>query len=152
LNDVVYTIVGVLPSKFYLPATRQGAEQRKPELWVPYDVSSIRDTDLTRRKVFVFGRLRKDVSLEQARAEMNILAQHLQQEDPQLNTGFSINIFPIYVEDVGKDLRRNLYVLLATVGMVLLVACANLAQPDDVSYRRTPTGTRGPLRLRRTSR
>src|SRR5262249_22801716 len=48
LNDVIYTIVAVLPSNFYLPGTRQGAEQRKPELWIPYDVSSITGIDLTR--------------------------------------------------------------------------------------------------------
>lgn len=128
LNDVIYTIVGVLPSNFYLPATRQGAEQRKPDLWVPYDVSNITGADLTRRKIQVFGRLSPKVSVEQARAEMQLVAQRLEKEDPQLNSGFgSINIFPIYFEDVGQEMRRNLLVLLAAVGMVLLIACANLA-------------------------
>ena len=128
LNDVIYTIVGVLPANFYLPATREGSEQRKPDLWIPYDVSNITGADLTRRKIQVFARLRPNVSIEQARAEMQIVAQRLQQEDPQLNTGFgAINIFPIYVEDVGQEMRRNLLVLLAAVGLVLLIACANLA-------------------------
>src|SRR5262249_16603010 len=128
LNDVAYPFVGVLPENFYLPATREGSEQRKPDLWVPYDISNITGADLTRRKIQVFGRLRTNVSIDQARAEMQLVAQRLEKEDPQLNTGFgAINIFPIYVEDVGEEMRRNLLVLLAAVGMVLLIACANLA-------------------------
>src|SRR5580693_4978608 len=65
--------------------------------------------------------------LEQARAEMEVIGQRLEEQNPTLNAGFGVNIFPVYVEDVGKDLRRNLLVLLSAVGLILLIACANLA-------------------------
>jgi predicted permease len=128
LNDSIYTIVGVLPPDFYLPASREGSEQRKPELWIPYEPYSTRTAvDLNRRKMQVFGRLRAGVTLDEARAEMDVLAKRLEQQNATLNSGFGINIFSIYTEDVGRNLRRNLLVLLAAVLLVLLIACANLA-------------------------
>ena len=128
LNDLVYTIVGVLPPAFHLPATREGTEQRKPDLFVPYDGPESRDNvEFNRRKMNVFGRLRENVSLEQARAEMIAIGKRLAEQDATQNAGFGVNVFPVYVEDVGQDLRRNLLVLLAAVGFVLLIACANIA-------------------------
>ncbi len=128
LNDGVYTIVGVLPPEFHLPASREGSEQRKPDLWIPYDGSeSSNSVEFNRRKMQVFGRLRDGVSLAQVRAEMDGIGKQLVTEDATQNAGFGINVFPIYVEDVGKDLRRNLLVLLGAVGFVLLIACANIA-------------------------
>jgi predicted permease len=128
LNDVPYTIVGVLPAHFYLPSTREGTEQRKPDIWIPYEPIAQRTTqELNRLKMQVYGRLRPDVSLEQAQAEMDVIGKRLEEQNPTLNAGFGVNIFPVYVEDVGKDLRRNLLVLLSAVGLILLIACANLA-------------------------
>ena len=128
LNDIPYTIVGVLPAHFYLPSTREGTEQRKPEIWIPYEFPAQRSAqDLNRLKIQVFARLRPGISLEQARAEMEVIGQRLEVQNPTLNAGFGVNIFPVYVEDVGKDLRRNLLVLLSAVGLILLIACANLA-------------------------
>lgn len=128
LNDASYTVVGVLPAAFHLPATREGTEQRKPDIWIPYEPATQRTgADLTRRKVQVFARLRSGVSLEQARREMELVGKRVEEQNPTLNAGFGINIFPVYVEDVGKELRRNLLVLLGAVGLILLLACANLA-------------------------
>jgi len=128
MNDTVYEIAGVLPSEFYLPATREGQDQRKPDLWVPYDPSEQRDSvEFNRRKMQVFARLRRGVSLDQAREEMNAIGRALATEDPTQNTGFGVNVFPIYVEDVGKDQRRNLLVLFGAVGFVLLIGCTNVA-------------------------
>jgi predicted permease len=128
LNDIPYTIVGVLPVHFYLPSTREGTEQRKPDIWIPYEPAAQRNAlELNRLKMQVYGRLRPGVSLEQARAEMEVIGKRLEEQNPTLNAGFGVNIFPVYVEDVGKDLRRNLLVLLSAVGLILLIACANLA-------------------------
>ncbi|MEY2518626.1 MAG: putative transport system permease protein, partial [Verrucomicrobiota bacterium] len=128
LNDVVYTIVGVLPPDFHLPAAREGQDQHSPKLWVPYDASATQNpVEANRRKMQVYGRLRDGVSLEQARAEMNAIAQRLAEQDPTQNAGFGINVFPVSIENLGQDLRRNLLVMLAAVGFVLLIGCANIA-------------------------
>jgi putative ABC transport system permease protein len=128
LNDSPHTIVGVLPANFYLPSTREGTEQRKPDIWIPYEPTAQRTAlELNRLKVQVYARLRPGISLEQARAEMDVIGKRLEEQNPTLNAGFGVNIFPVYVEDVGKDLRRNLLVLLSAVGLILLIACANLA-------------------------
>ena len=125
LNNVSYTVVGVLPSNFFLPSTREGGEQRKPDMWIPYDPSDIRDPD--RLRMQVIGRLKPGISLAEARAQMAVVASRLEQQSPAVNAGFSSNVFPIYVEDVGSDMRRNLLALLGAVGFVMLVACANIA-------------------------
>src|SRR6202521_436562 len=128
LNDVVYTIVGVLPPEFHLPAAREGQDQHSPKLWVLYDSSATQNpVEANRRKMQVYGRLRAGVTLSQARAEMDGIAKHLAEQDPTQNAGFGINVFPVSAENLGQDLRRNLLVMLAAVGFVLLIGCANIA-------------------------
>jgi putative ABC transport system permease protein len=128
LNDLVYTIVGVLPPEFHLPAAREGQNQYSPKLWVPYDETAVQNqVEAKRRKMQVYGRLRDGVSLAQARAEMDGIAKRLADEDPTQNAGFGVSVFPVAVENLGQDLRRNLLVMLGAVGFVLLIACANIA-------------------------
>jgi len=128
LNDVSYTIVGILPPEFHLPAAREGHDQHSPKLWVPYDSSATQNpVEANRRKMQVYGRLRENVSLEQARAEMDAIGKRLAEQDPTQNAGFGVNVFPVDVENMGTDLRRNLLVMLAAVGFVLLIGCANVA-------------------------
>src|SRR5438270_7876801 len=128
LNDVAYTIVGVLPADFHLPAAREGQDQHSPKLWVPYDETATQNqAEAKRRKMQVYGRLRDGVTLAQARAEMDGIAKQLAEQDPTQNAGFGVNVFPVAVENLGQDLRRNLLVMLGAVGFVLLIACANIA-------------------------
>src|SRR5438270_8292753 len=128
LNDVAYTIVGILAPEFHLPAAREGQDQHSPKLWVPYDETATQNqAEAKRRKMQVYGRLREGVSLAQARAELDGIAKHLAEQDPAQNAGFGVNVFPIAVENLGQDLRRNLLVMLGAVGFVLLIACANIA-------------------------
>jgi putative ABC transport system permease protein len=128
LNDVVYTIAGVLPANFYLPATREGSDQRKPAIWIPDEVTTQPNLEeLNRRKMLVFARLAHGATLEQARVEMDAIARNLQDQNPILNAGFGVNVFPIYLEDVGQQLRQNLLVLFSAVGLILLISCANLS-------------------------
>ena len=128
LNDVAYTIIGVLPPEFHLPAAREGQEQHSPKLWVPYDSSATQNpVEANRRKMQVYGRLRDNVSLKPARAEMDAIGRRLAEQDPTQNAGFGVNVFSVHVENMGTDLRRNLFVMLAAVGFVLLIGCANVA-------------------------
>jgi putative ABC transport system permease protein len=91
LNDVAYTIVGVLPPEFHLPAAREGQDQHSPKLWVPYDSSTTQNpVEANRRKMQVYGRLRDNVSLEQARAEMDAIGKRLAEQDPAQNAGFGV--------------------------------------------------------------
>jgi len=125
---VAYTIVGVLPPEFHLPAAREGQDQHSPKLWVPYDETATQNqAEAKRRKMQVYGRLRDGVSLAQARAELDGIAKRLAEQDPTQNAGFGVNVFPVAVENLGQDLRRNLLVMLGAVGFVLLIACANIA-------------------------
>ena len=128
LNDVAYTIIGVLPPEFHLPAAREGQDQHSPKLWVPYDSTATQNpVEANRRKMQVYGRLRDNVSLEQARAEMDAIGKRLAEQDPTQNAGFGVNVFSVHVENMGTDLRRNLFVMSAAVGFVLLIGCANVA-------------------------
>src|SRR5258708_7568770 len=128
LNGVSYKIIGVLPRNFRLTATYGGFEQKKPDLWVPLDESSTQAAPvLQSRNNFVLGRLKPGVSLEQARAEMNVIGKRLEQKDPGLNEGFGVNLFNLREEDVGSEFQLWLLVLQSAVGFVLLIACANIA-------------------------
>src|SRR5258708_20962059 len=125
---MTYKIVGVLPRNFRLTAMYGGFEQKKPDLWVPLDESTSQPTPvLQSRTHYVLGRLKPDVSLEQARAEMNVIGKRLEQKDPSLNEGFGVNIFNLREEDVGSEFQLWLLVLQSAVGFVLLIACANIA-------------------------
>lgn len=119
-----YRIVGVLPAGFQLPAMWEGFDQKKPLVWTPLETSATGDVE---RKYFTFGRLRQGVSLRQARAEMSVIAERLRKDNPELNAGFGASVFPVAEEDVSPGLRRALLLLQAAVGLVLLIACANVA-------------------------
>ena len=119
-----YRIVGVLPSGFQLPSFSEGFDQKNPKLWIPVDLHPSAEQD-DRFTYFVFGRLRSGVGITEARSEVNVIAQRLTAAYPDRNTGFGINVFSLYEENVGPDLRRALFVLQAAVAFVLLIACAN---------------------------
>src|SRR5205085_3544953 len=88
LNDVVYTIVGVLPAEFHLPAAREGQDQHSPKLWVPYDETATQNqAEAKRRKMQVYGRLRHGVTLVPACAELDGIAKRLAEQDPTQNAG-----------------------------------------------------------------
>src|SRR5256714_5304144 len=128
LNDVAYTIVGLLPPEFHLPAAREGQDQHSPKLWVPYDETATQNqAEAKRRKMQVYGRLRDGVSLAQARGEMDGIARRLAVQDPTQNAGVGAKILTVPIENLGQDLRRNLLVMLGAIGFVLLIACANIA-------------------------
>ena len=119
LNDKSLTIVGVMPADFTYP-------DPQIQLWTPMAFSPaervVRDTNY----LSVIGRLKDGVDLEQARAQMNLLARQIAQQHPELNAGDALKLVSLTEATVG-EIRPVLYVLLGAVGLVLLICCANVA-------------------------
>jgi putative ABC transport system permease protein len=127
IGGVTYTIIGILPENFHLPAMWEGMDQKKPDVWVPLARLWKKPADDTVRQLFVVAKLKPGVTLTQARSEMSRISEGLAQADPQLNAGSSSAVYTFEVEDTAPTLHRALYVLLAAVVFLLLIACANLA-------------------------
>ena len=128
LNEVNYRIIGVLPASFHLSGMWEGISQDKPDVWVPMNTSPNQPKDvLEKSENAVLGRLRQDISLAQARSEMQVIEARLRQEHPDDYRDFGTNVFSIYTENVAVSLRRSLLVLQFVVGFVLLIACVNVA-------------------------
>jgi predicted permease len=127
LGDNTYTVIGVLPDTFHLPAMWEGMDQKKPEIWVPLAHLFKTAADDRLRQLFAIARLKKGVDLTQARSQMEVIADRLAQTRPELNTGVRTAVFPFHVEDTAPTLHRALAILFAAVVFLLLIACANLA-------------------------
>ena len=112
-----YTVVGVLPPGIY--------DRFNSQLWVPLVVEKdpIKPTSSA---VSVMGRLKPGVSLAQAQAEMNAIAQQQQSEHPKQNP-INITVEPLHLNFLTDATRRNLWLLLGAVGFLLLIACVNVA-------------------------
>jgi putative ABC transport system permease protein len=121
LGPIPYTIIGVLPAGFTFP-------QEDIDVWVPLE-QSINEKDMQWRDshyLAVYGRLKSGVTLDQARSDMNRVAASLKQTYPNTNSGPGVYISSIQ-EDLVSDIRPALLTLLVSVGLVLLIACANVA-------------------------
>ncbi|HWZ30561.1 MAG TPA: ABC transporter permease [Bryobacteraceae bacterium] len=128
LNGRKYTIVGVWPPEFHFPAMWQGFDETKADVWLQLNVRANQPVERLRsREKFVYGRLRTGVTLAQARAEMEVINARIRRENPELNAGFGINVFSVSQEDVSPSTRRYVLILQGAVGLVLLIACANVA-------------------------
>jgi len=119
-NDAEFTIIGVLPADFKF-ATEDFA------LWAPINTDpNYRDRD--DHHLLVFARLKDGVTLPQAQAQMDGVAQQLASEYPTTSAGWGITVRPLQRFYSGvRNIRQTLWVLLAAVGFLLLIACANVA-------------------------
>lgn len=119
-DRAVFTIIGVLPPDFQF-ATED------TEVWAPLALNmnapSVRFHSLT-----VFARLKPEVSISDAQSSMSAIARQLESIYPVTNTGWGVTVRPLqeYYADTNNT-RTPLLVLLAAVGFVLLIACANVA-------------------------
>lgn len=122
LNGGAYQVVGVLPAGFKNPVP---TERNVTELWIPLPMN----LDSTGRRsdfLSVVGRLKPNVTIQQARAEMNTITARLEQQYPASNTGWSALILPLQ-ERITGDVRPAMWVIVGVVGFLLLIACANVA-------------------------
>ncbi len=119
LNNASYTVVGVMPQQFQFPT-------REDELWVPIAFESREAGNRNNHYLEVLGRLKPGVTTKQAQADMSTVATRLQQQYPDSNTDLGAVVTPLHEQVVG-DIKPALLILLGAVGLVLLIACANVA-------------------------
>ncbi len=132
INGQTYEVVGILPQNFSLSQEvvplLDGTEQAEiflPLPLTPSAASLVRDHE----DYNIVGKLKPGVSLPQAQAEMDTITAGLRREFPENyppNGGLTFSIVPLLEQVVG-NVRRSLWVLLGSVGFVLLIACANVA-------------------------
>ncbi|MGH9971005.1 MAG: ABC transporter permease [Pyrinomonadaceae bacterium] len=119
INGESYTVIGVLPASFQFAL-------RQADLWVTYQPN---EAQLTRRFMHgtnVIGRLKPGVSVGQAQTELNVIAKRIEQDHNESHAGTGVRLVPLQEQFVG-NVKPILLVLLAAVGFVLLIACANVA-------------------------
>jgi predicted permease len=124
LDKRSFTVIGIMPASFRSPFINS-----KPEVWIPLVQDPLFGSWMARRGghwLAVFGRLKPGVSIAQAQAEMDAISERLASEFPAENKGWTVRLVPMQKEIVG-DVRTALLVLLGAVGLVLLIACANIA-------------------------
>ena len=118
LDGLPYTVVGVLPPRFHL--------LEDADLWVPLAINAGNMPRKSSHYLHVIGRLAPGVSLASAQQEMHSIARALEQEAPDLNTGWGVKVKTLR-EQIAGDVRKGVLVLMAAVGFVLLIACVNVA-------------------------
>ncbi len=119
LDNKPYTIIGVL-------AANGSRDRGWEDIWTPL---AFQPQDMTRNFHWMmsWARLKPGVSLEQARTQMKSIAARIEHDYPDSNKGWSVTIDRFADRVVDDSLRRSLLVLLAAVGAILLIGCANLA-------------------------
>lgn len=119
LNSQSYTIVGVMPAGFELPFN-------VAQLYIPLRFS-VKDEIRARRYLRVIGRLKDGVSSSDAQIDLGTTAKSIERQYPESNTGWGVVIRDLKTVVVPDDFRGSLILLLGAVGMVLLIACVNVA-------------------------
>jgi putative ABC transport system permease protein len=123
LSGMPYTIVGVAPAGFRFPAAEF-------ELWASAGMLLTQAKGQAENRALriftAIGRLKPEVTIEQARAELRAISAELSRTYPATNEGVVLEVTSLTERMVG-NVRTPLFVLLATVGLILLIACANVA-------------------------
>src|SRR5881275_1491576 len=121
LHDQSYTVIGVMP--------RQVTSPQDTDVWLSMRRRTNNTVWMSRMvhpMIYVWGKLKPGVTVEQTRTEMKGIAARLEKTYPDTNRGETAVVTPLLDNLIGKY-RTNLGLLLGAVGLVLLIACANLA-------------------------
>jgi len=119
LNGVSYEVIGVMSPGFRFPSP-------EVEFWLPRRFDADDRNSRRAHQWRVLARLRSGTSVDRAQAEMSGIAARLASAYPEWMNGWGVRVVP-YRADLVRDVRPLLLVLLGAVGLVLLVACANVA-------------------------
>ena len=119
LNGEPHTVVGVMPKGFFFPA-------REVEAWIPWAMEPEQAAGRGDHYLRLVGRLKPDAPIDGANAELESIAGRLAAEYPRTNEGLNFFARSLHQDYVG-DLRLPILIMFAAVGLVLLIACANVA-------------------------
>ncbi len=129
LNGRNYTVVGVMPPGFAFP---RGAEMpgsfnfpREPQLWVPLALAET-PKQAEPDELAVICRLKQGTAMEQAQAELNVFTKRMEAIYPSAHGWFNGQVTAMRVQAAGNT-RQPLLLILGAVGLVLLIACSNVA-------------------------
>jgi putative ABC transport system permease protein len=120
LDDQPFVVIGILPRGFTLYG---GLPEF--EIWKPFAFTRTQ-LDRGNHELVVFGRLREKVALQQAQTEMETILARLKQQYPEIDQKIGIRVVGFH-DELIRPVRPGLLLLLAAVGFVLLIACANVA-------------------------
>jgi putative ABC transport system permease protein len=131
LSGSPYTVVGVMGPRFNYPRGGQDAQggygfQAQPDLWMPLEFPAEARLDHNFRGNVAVARLKPGVPLTKAESEIKAISEGLAEKFPDSDKGWSAKLQPIMDKMIG-DLRPMLLILSAAVGLVLLIACINVA-------------------------
>ena len=151
-----YRIIGVMPAGFAFPrSTDVMSGPKVPYLWIPWAMPPERKANREDGEGNAIGRLRPNVSIEQAQSEMSTLMAGIDLLRPPKDRGFGAQVQPLFDSVTGGS-RHALVLLLGAVGLLLLIACSNVSSlaMARVSNRIREMGVRaalgaGPSRLLR---
>ena len=127
LDGKPFTVAGVIQSGFMLNAEVMPSEEPmdKVDLFLPLALAADAQQNRRDENYNIMVRLKSGVSLQQARADVDAIASRIRQKDER-DRSFGMDVVGLQ-EQVAGDVRRPLLVLLGAVGLVLLIACANVA-------------------------
>ena len=119
LNGESHTVVGIMPGGFFFPA-------RDVEAWIPWSMEPEQASGRGDHYLRLVARLKPGAPIERANAELESIAGRLAAEYPRTNEGLGFFARSLHQDYVG-DLRLPILIMFAAVGLVLLIACANVA-------------------------
>src|SRR5262245_36324893 len=122
IDGVSSQVIGVMPESF-LP-------DRENRIWEPHTLFPDWEAQKAQRGTGswqVVGRLKPQVSLQQAQTEMSAIAHRLEQAYPDANKDLGVNLVPLQLQYTGSNVRLALWMLFGAVVLVLLIACTNVA-------------------------
>jgi putative ABC transport system permease protein len=125
LNNQEATVIGVLPADFAWHLKKNSMTGKPAEMWFPWQITN-EMRERHGRFAAAVARLKPGITLVQAQAEMDAIGARLEQQYPEFNTSWGVNVVPLRTQFTG-DIRKPLLILLGAVGFVLLIACANVA-------------------------
>ncbi|HYV13303.1 MAG TPA: ABC transporter permease [Pyrinomonadaceae bacterium] len=119
------TVVGVMPAGFEFPISDDNQDFWEPLFSASFMTKEVRE-ERANRFLPVIGRLKPGATVDQAKADLDLISRQIEQSSPVSNTNLIFNAVSMH-EDVTRDYRTALLVMLGAVGLVLLIACANVA-------------------------